>query len=156
MDRKKEQIERYRFDFTRGEDTTRGLPHAAQRVKKTKKKPAPGPIVSDHTPDEYTANVETVREGMRLGDYYEVVLRQTFRAPYTGGAVGTVRADSESQPQPVRIFPPVRRRTIDRRVARDVRARGTRTAAAWRPAPSPAPRDAPAIRCATPTTSASC
>ena len=69
MDRKKEQIERYRFDFTRGEDSTRGIPHAAQRVKETKKKPAPGPIVSDHTPAEYAAKVETVREGMRLGDY---------------------------------------------------------------------------------------
>ncbi len=29
------------------------------------------------------ANVESVRQGMRQGDYYEVVLRQTFSAPYT-------------------------------------------------------------------------
>ena len=100
MDRKKEQIERYRFDFTRGEDTTRGLPHAAQRVKKTKKKPAPGPIVSDHTPAEYAAKVETVREGMRLGDYYEVVLRQTFRTPYAGGPRSCSSAFRRPAPAP--------------------------------------------------------
>ena len=35
------------------------------------------------------ANVETVREGMRRGDYYEVVLRQTFSTPYSGQGVAT-------------------------------------------------------------------
>ncbi|MBZ5636215.1 MAG: anthranilate synthase component I [Acidobacteriia bacterium] len=104
MDRKKEQIERYRFDFTRGEDTTRGLPHAAQRVKKAKKKAAPGPIVSDHTPAEYAANVETVREGMRLGNYYEVVLRQTFRAPYAGGAADLFERIQKASPSPYEFF----------------------------------------------------
>ncbi len=103
MDRKKEQIERYRFDFTRGEDTTRGLPHGAKRVKTTKKKPAPGPVVSDHTPEEYAAKVEIVREGMRQGNYYEVVLRQTFRAPYAGGAVRLVPKYSEGEPQSLRV-----------------------------------------------------
>jgi anthranilate synthase len=100
MDRKKEQIERYRFDFTRGEETTRGLPHAAQRVKQRKKKPAPSPIVSDHTPAEYAANVETVREGMRVGNYYEVVLRQTFRAPYAGGAAELFERIQKASPSP--------------------------------------------------------
>ena len=104
MDRKKEQIERYRFDFTRGEDTTRGLPHGAQRVKQSKKKPAPGPIVSDHTPAEYAANVETVREGMRLGNYYEVVLRQTFRAPYAGGPAELFERIQKASPSPYEFF----------------------------------------------------
>jgi anthranilate synthase len=83
MDRKKEQIERFRYDFSRGDLTTSGIAPAAARIKKRKPAP-PGPIVSDHTEQEYTAKVETVREGMRRGDYYEVVLRQTFRAPYSG------------------------------------------------------------------------
>src|SRR5580658_413228 len=67
MDRKKEQIERCQFDFTRpagannGEETTRGLKRSAERIKKAKKA-APGPIVSDHTSQEYMAKVETVRE----------------------------------------------------------------------------------------------
>ena len=104
MDRKKEQIERYRFDFTRGQDgsevTTRGLPHAARRVKQSKKKPTPGPIVSDHAPAEYAANVETVREGMRLGNFYEVVLRQTFRAPYAGGPAELFERIQKASPSP--------------------------------------------------------
>ena len=104
MDRKKEQIERYRFDFSRGDDSTRGLPHAAQRVKQRKKKPNPGPIVSDHTSAEYAANVETVREGMRLGNYYEVVLRQTFRAPYSGGAAELFERIQKASPSPYEFF----------------------------------------------------
>ncbi len=44
----------------------------------------PAEITSDHTPEEYMASVETVREGMRQGDFYEVVLRQTFSAPFNG------------------------------------------------------------------------
>ena len=100
MDRKKEQIERYRFDFTRSDETTSGLPRTAARVKAVKKKPASGPIVSDHTPAEYAAKVETVREGMRRGDYYEVVLRQTFRTPYTGRASELFERIQKASPSP--------------------------------------------------------
>ena len=100
MDRKKEQIERYRFDFTRSDETTSGLPRTAARVKAVKKKPAFGPIVSDHTPAEYAAKVETVREGMRRGDYYEVVLRQTFRTPYTGRASELFERIQKASPSP--------------------------------------------------------
>jgi len=99
MDRKKEQIERYRYDFTRGETTTRGLRRDAQKVPAPKKLP-PGPIESDHTPEEYMANVETVREGMRRGDYYEVVLRQTFSTPYSGRAFELFEKVQEASPSP--------------------------------------------------------
>lgn len=85
MDRKKEQIERVQYDFDRDGLSTRTLDRTAQPVP-----PPParerGPIVSDHQPEEYMANVEAVREGMRRGDYYEVVLRQTFSTPYSGNA----------------------------------------------------------------------
>jgi anthranilate synthase len=100
MDRKKEQIERYRFDFTCGEETTRGFPRTAQRIKQRKTKPAAGPIVSDHTPAEYAANVQTVREGMRVGNFYEVVLRQTFRAPYAGGPAELFERIQKASPSP--------------------------------------------------------
>lgn len=82
MDRKKEQIERYRFDFARGDLTTAGLARDGEKLPKPRRTSARAEIVSDHTPEEYMAGVETVREGMRQGDYYEVVLRQTFSAPY--------------------------------------------------------------------------
>jgi len=46
------------------------------------------------------ANVETVREGMRCGDYYEVVLRQTFRTPYAGKASDLFERVQIASPSP--------------------------------------------------------
>src|SRR5205814_1425027 len=59
-----------------------------------------GPISSDHTREEYMANVEKVREGMRRGDYYEVVLRQTFRTPYSGKASELFERVQKASPSP--------------------------------------------------------
>lgn len=81
MDRKKEEIERYRYDFAGNGQSTAGLPRDGEKVPRTPKR-KPAPIVADHTPEEYMRNVETVRAGMKQGDYYEVVLRQTFKTPY--------------------------------------------------------------------------
>ena len=103
MDRKKERIERYQYDFARGEVTTRGLPRTSEKLKRAKKV-QPGPIVSDHTPEEYMAKVETVREGMRRGDYYEVVLRQTFRAPYSGSPSELFDKIQHASPSPYEFF----------------------------------------------------
>jgi anthranilate synthase len=103
MDRKKEQIERYQYDFTRDAATTRGLPHAANKVKLAKKTPD-GPIVSDHEPEEYMAKVETVREGMRRGDYYEVVLRQTFSASFTDSPSELFKRIQKASPSPYEFF----------------------------------------------------
>src|SRR5215475_11729670 len=43
MDRKKEQIERYQYDFTRGDVSTSGLPRDGEKVPRTPKS-KPGPI----------------------------------------------------------------------------------------------------------------
>jgi anthranilate synthase len=83
MDRKKEVIERVSFEFTHGPLTTTGLPREAAKIP-TPRKRKPGPITADHQPAEYMAKVETCRKGFKAGDYYEVVLRQTFSAPYSG------------------------------------------------------------------------
>ncbi|HUA62273.1 MAG TPA: anthranilate synthase component I [Verrucomicrobiae bacterium] len=99
MDRKKEQIDRYRYEFESGDITTAGLPRDAERVVPSRKH-APGPIVSDHTPEEYMANVETVREGMRRGDFYEVVLRQTFSTSYAGKASELFSRVQKASPSP--------------------------------------------------------
>ena len=99
MDRKKEQVERYQYDFVREDASTLGLPRDGGKLKSAPKLPA-APITSDHTPEEYMANVETVREGMRRGDYYEVVLRQTFRTPYSGKASDLFRRVQTASPSP--------------------------------------------------------
>ncbi len=103
MDRKKEQIERFQYDFARGEETTRGLARSSDRIKRPKRG-KPGAITSDHTPEEYMAGVETVREGMRRGDYYEVVLRQTFRAPYSGSPSELFERIQHASPSPYEFF----------------------------------------------------
>jgi anthranilate synthase len=103
MDRKREQIERYRYDFSRGVITTAGLPRDNDVTPRPAKAP-PGPIESDHTPEEYMAKVETVREGMRRGDYYEVVLRQTFRTPYTGKPSELFERVQQASPSPYEFF----------------------------------------------------
>ncbi len=99
MDRKREVIERFTYDFEREGVSTRGLERTADRVPKPPKR-KPGPITSDHTVEEYKANVETVREGMRRGDYYEVVLRQTFQTPYAGKASDLFRRMQGANPSP--------------------------------------------------------
>jgi len=83
MDRKREQIERYTWEFDFEGTTTRGLERKAEKIPPAPKR-QPGPITSNHTPEEYMAKVEIVREGMRRGDYYEVILNQWFQTPYSG------------------------------------------------------------------------
>jgi len=83
MDRKRELIERYQYDFDFEELSTLGLARTGEALPPPAET-EPCEIVSDHTPQEYMAKVETVRQGMRRGDYYEVVLRRTFRAPFLG------------------------------------------------------------------------
>jgi anthranilate synthase len=103
MDRKTERIEHYQFDFTRGNDTTVDKKRTAERIKKAPKiKPAP--VSSDHTPEQYMAKVEKVRAGMKRGDYYEVVLRQTFRTPYQGSPSELFERIQEASPSPYEFF----------------------------------------------------
>ncbi len=101
MDRKKEVIERVRYDFSGDQGTTEGLERTAEALAKPLRgADAQGTIVSDHVPDEYMRKVETVREGMRQGNYYEVVLRQTFSAPFTGSPSELFERIQQSSPSP--------------------------------------------------------
>jgi len=99
MDRKREQIERYRYEFERDGIATSGLPRtAAEIARPTRREPCP--ITSDHTPVEYMQMVETVRRGMKQGDYYEVVLRQQFQTNYSGPASELFARMQEANPSP--------------------------------------------------------
>jgi anthranilate synthase len=100
VDRKKEIIERYQYDFASGDATTAGLQRTTPPLKKPAKMAQHAEIVSDHTAEEYMAKVETVREGMRLGNYYEVVLRQTFSAPFDANPSELFRRIQKSNPSP--------------------------------------------------------
>jgi anthranilate synthase len=99
MDRKREQIERFAYDFDLGDITTRGLERTAEKIAPAPVRD-PAPITADHTVAEYMANVETVREGMRRGDFYEVVLAQTFTTPYAGKASDLFQRMQTANPSP--------------------------------------------------------
>ena len=90
------------------------------------------------------AKVESVREGMKQGDYYEVVLRQTFSAPFHGSVSELFQRVQQASPSPYEFLIQFGDEQLVGRISRDVRARGR--LAAWRPVPSPAPRSAQAIR----------
>jgi len=100
MDRRKEVIDRYTYDFASRELTTAGLPHDNPKVPRRKARKCAAEIRSDHVPEEYMRKVETVREGMRQGNYYEVVLRQTFSAPFGGSVADLFRRVETASPSP--------------------------------------------------------
>ncbi len=105
MDRKKEQIERYEYDFDyKNGLSTLGLERSGAALPEPVTGAAPLPPVSDHTPEEYMANVEKVREGMRRGDYYEVVLRRTFRTAFSGAPSELFRSMQLHSPSPYEFF----------------------------------------------------
>lgn len=104
MDRKKEVIERFRYDFSGQAGSTVGLPRTSGRFKRAKSSSQPAEIVSDHTPEEYMAKVEVVREGMRQGNYYEVVLRQTFSAPYAASPSELFQRIQKTNPSPYQFI----------------------------------------------------
>lgn len=99
VDRKKETIERYQYEFS-GPATTFGLKRTTPKIRRPAQLAERAPIVSDHTPEEYMAKVEVVREGMRQGNYYEVVLRQTFSAPFDDNPSELFRRIQKSNPSP--------------------------------------------------------
>ncbi len=103
MDRKKERIDRYQYDFEADGHSTIGMERSGEPVPPPAVR-EPGPIISDHTPAEYMANVEKVRQGMKRGDYYEVVLRQTFRAPYAGPPSRLFQRLTAASPSPYEFF----------------------------------------------------
>ncbi len=103
MDRKREQIERYEYDFTGAGMSTDGLERTSPPIAKPTVH-TPAEITSDHTPQEYMDKVEAVREGMRQGNYYEVVLRQTFRAPFAGRPSELFERIQKLSPSPYEFF----------------------------------------------------
>ncbi len=61
---------------------------------------ASGDIVSDHEEGEFAEKVAKVIEGTQKGDYFEVVLSQSFSTPYTGSATALFRRLAKINPSP--------------------------------------------------------
>lgn len=103
MDRKKEVIERFQYEFSLDELSTLALAGGGEEIPPPAQTGA-GEITSNHTAEEYMENVEKVRRGMAVGDYYEVVLRQTFRAPYGDSSAALFERIQQLSPSPYEFF----------------------------------------------------
>ncbi len=99
VDRRKEVIERWQYDFAFDTATTEGLARDGKPLAFTPGFRS-GEIHSDHTAEQYMANVDVVREGMRKGDYYEVVLRRTFSTEFEGSRAELFRRLQRHSPSP--------------------------------------------------------
>ncbi|HPT26608.1 MAG TPA: anthranilate synthase component I [Bryobacteraceae bacterium] len=100
MDRKREVIERFQYEFERAGESTAGLSRETAPVQAPAKPAASRRIVSDHSPAEYMEMVEKVRAGMKVGNYYEVVLRQSFSAGFSGSASKLFQRVQKQSPSP--------------------------------------------------------
>jgi anthranilate synthase len=103
MDRKREQIERYQFDFDYEGLSTLALDRGGEPIARPVET-GPIEVVSNHTAEEYCAKVNKVREGMLRGDYYEVVLRRTFETPYSASPSELFERLQHHSPSPYEFF----------------------------------------------------
>ncbi|MCW5962940.1 MAG: anthranilate synthase component I [Bryobacterales bacterium] len=103
VDRRKEVIERWQYDFEYDGASTMELERDGKPLT-TAPGFRSGEIQSDHTAEQYMANVEMVREGMRKGDYYEVVLRRTFSTEFDGSTAELFRRLQRHSPSPYEFF----------------------------------------------------
>ncbi len=100
VDRRKEVAYRLDYEFARGEESTVDL---GRRAFAPPAAPAAGTNVaaepvSDHAREDYAAMVDRARERMRVGDIFEVVLSQTYTAPF--GRAPSVLFDKLKQVNP--------------------------------------------------------
>jgi anthranilate synthase len=87
IDRRKEVAYRLDYEFGAGAESTVDLGRRTfTPLTGSSGDGKTGEPTSDHTPAEYAAMVERARERMRVGDIFEVVLSQTYTAPYGGTA----------------------------------------------------------------------
>ncbi len=154
MDRKKEQIERYEYDFEYKDLATAGVERSGAPVAPPPRLGETGEPVSDHTAEEYAAKVETAARGNAPRR-----LLRSGSAPHLPHTLLATRPPSCSaacsSTAPARTSSCCNSATSNW-WARRSRCSSASKAAASRPAPSRAPRGAPAIRFTTPRASANC
>ena len=109
VDRRKEVAARWSYQFETPLGVSRegarvlSAPFAAPSPEKNgnaASKAAPGEILCDHQPGEFEAKVERIRQGCRAGDFFEVVLSQSFSMGYPGTPSQLFRIICRNNPSP--------------------------------------------------------
>ena len=98
VDHQRETAEVFRYEFTKGALSTRGLQGGG--ASRPVQAGAASGLTCDHAPGEYAASVEHVRAGCKAGDYFEVVPSQTFVTGFGGTPLELFDAISSSNPSP--------------------------------------------------------
>ena len=153
MDRKKEQVERYQYEFEREGASTRGLARDgaadcaafAGGTRSHHQRPHAGRVYGECRDGARRHAPRRLLRGGAAPDVPHAVFRQGQRV---------VPAGATGQPEPVRVPAAIRRRATGGRIAR--KCSSGWKARASRRAPFPVRRSAPEIRCATPTTFVNC
>jgi len=99
VDRQKERARRIVYDFDTPAGPSRGGGGGGAALAPPPALP-PAPIACDHAPGEFEGKVQRIREGCRRGDFFEVVLSQSFSVPYAGTPAELFRRLCRNNPSP--------------------------------------------------------
>ena len=136
-----------------GEDTTSGVKRTGGTRAQAARSFRPSRLPPTMSRRSTWPTWRTCAKACASGDYYEVVLRQTFSAPYSGSHAELFGRIQKASPSPYEFFLQFGdEQLIGASPEMFVRAEGARSAVV----PSPGPRAAPAMPCATRPTSENC
>ena len=99
IDRRLEKADRHVYDWTWKSWSTRGRDRTARASTTVHKLERVVTAISEQ-PGEYARKVGVVQKGCRRGDYFEVVLSQTFRVPFAGDVMEVFAAIQQRNPSP--------------------------------------------------------
>ena len=100
IDRRKEISSKYKYNFiTEDGNATDNLSSGGRTFKKSNPSGS-NEIESDHSPEEFIKKVEKVIDGTKKGDYFEVILSQTFSKRFSGTPTELFQAISKINPSP--------------------------------------------------------
>ena len=107
VDRRREEGFRYVYDFDTPHGPSReggqggeSLASENSSENSSGKHALPGEIHCDHDEGEFEAKVERIRAGCRAGDFFEVVLSQSFSMPFPGTPSELFRTICANNPSP--------------------------------------------------------
>ncbi|MDD2942101.1 MAG: anthranilate synthase component I [bacterium] len=100
VDRKKEVAERFSYDLLTPLGWTSAFAAGGEVFNPIFGQSADIEVLTDHTPGEFAAKVEKIVEGTKRGDYFEVVLSQTFSVGFSERPTKLLKRLSALNPSP--------------------------------------------------------
>jgi len=99
VDRKREVAQKITYSLSTPAGATGSHPGGGQRFDPPSASGTAG-VTCDHAPGEFAAKVRKIIEGTERGDYFEVILSQTFSTPFTGKPTDLFKQLARVNPSP--------------------------------------------------------